>query len=160
MSVAAVREYLKQWGKDAAVREFDQSSATVALAAEALGVIPARIAKTLSFKADQGCVLIAAAGDARIVSARYKAFFGKKPMMLSAEDVLRHTGHPVGGVCPFALADPAARVFLDMSLKRFDTVFPACGSCNSAVELTPDELFACAGAVAWIDVCSGWRDAE
>lgn len=164
MSVAAVREYLKQWGKETAVREFDQSSATVVLAAAALGVIPARIAKTLSFKtesgSDQGCVLVVTAGDARIASGKYKAFFGKKPMMLGAEEVLRHTGHPVGGVCPFALADPGAHVYLDLSLQRFTTVFPACGSGNSAVEMTPDELFACSGAKAWVDVCSGWRETE
>ncbi|MDL2210362.1 YbaK/EbsC family protein [Desulfovibrio sp. OttesenSCG-928-O18] len=158
MSVATVKEYLKEWGKDADVREFTQSSATVALAAAALGVEPARIAKSLSFKLEPGCVLIVAAGDARIVSSKYKAFFGKKAVMPKPEETLELTGHPVGGVCPFAVT-PEVRTYLDVSLKRFNTVFPACGSANSAVEMTPDELFVCARAVDWVDICSGWNDA-
>ena len=156
MSVAAVKEYLKEWGKDADVREFSQSSATVALAAEVLGVAPARIAKSLSFKLDPGCVLVVAAGDARIVSGKFKAFFGKRANMLKPEETLELTGHPVGGVCPFAV-NPAVRTYLDVSLQRFGTVFPACGSASSAVEMTPDELFACSRAVGWVDVCSGWN---
>jgi len=159
MSVAAVKEYLREWGKDADVREFFRSSATVALAAEALGVEPARIAKTLSFKLAPGCVLIVAAGDARIENSKFKAFFGKKAIMPKPEETLELTGHPVGGVCPFAV-NPAVRVYLDISLRRFGTVFPACGSASSSVEMTPDELFACSRAMDWVDLCSGWENAS
>ncbi len=159
MSVAAVKDYLKQWGKDGAVLEFAQSSATVELAARAVGCEPARIAKSLSFKLDDGCLLVVAAGDARIQNGKYKACFGKKAVMLSPEEVLAATGHAVGGVCPFAIPDPSVRVYLDISLRRFATVFPACGSGNSAIEMTCDELFACSKALGWVDVCSGWNGA-
>ena len=132
MSVTTVKEYLKQWNKDAAVREFEVSSATVELAAQALGVEPARIAKTLSFSDDgDGCILIVAAGDAKIDNAKFKAFFHRKARMLSPDEVIARTGHAIGGVCPFAITNPAARIWLDESLKRFATVFPACGSSNS-----------------------------
>lgn len=157
MSVATVRDYLKPWGKDSAIREYAVSSATVELAAKAAGVEPARIAKTLSFKLDDGCVLVVMAGDARLKNGKFKAQFGKKPMMCSAEEALEWTGHAVGGVCPFAIANPAVRVYLDVSLKRFATVLPAAGSSNSSVELTCDELFDCSRAAAWVDVCSGWN---
>ena len=157
MSVAAVKEYLKQWGKDGDVREFPVSSATVELAAQAVGCEPARIAKTLSFKLDDGCILVVAAGDARIRNGKFKAVFGKKAVMLSPEEALAYTGHAVGGVCPFAVANPDVRVFLDVSMKRFETVFPACGSGNSAIELTCGELFEMSGAVDWVDVCSNWN---
>ena len=157
MSVAVVREYLKRWGKDTAVMEFAQSSATVDLAALAVGCEPARIAKTLSFKLDDGCVLVVAAGDARVNNGKYKAYFGKKAAMLKPDEALEWTGHAVGGVCPFGITNPGVRVFLDISLQRFATVFPACGSDNSAIELTCDELFACSGAVDWVDVCSHWN---
>nr|WP_317413504.1 YbaK/EbsC family protein [uncultured Solibaculum sp.] len=158
MSVESVKEYLKQWGKDTAVMEFSVSSATVDLAAGALGVIPARIAKTLSFEDPEGCILIVAAGDVRINNAKFKAQFGRKARMLSPDQVLELTGHPVGGVCPFDVDIRKVKVYTDVSLKRFDTVFPACGSGNSAVELTPDELFQCAGSLAWIDVCKDWQE--
>lgn len=157
MSVAVVKEYLRQWGKDGAVLEFAQSSATVELAALAVGCEPARIAKTLSFKLDQGCALIVAAGDARVKNAKFKARFGKKAVMLHPDEVLEYTGHAVGGVCPFAISNPDVRVFLDVSLQRFETVFPACGSANSAVELTCAELSACSKAEGWVDVCSNWN---
>lgn len=158
MSVAAVREYLKQWGKDFAIREYAVSSATVELAAKAAGVEPARIAKTLSFRLEDGCVLVVMAGDARLKNGKFKARFGKKPVMCSAEEALVWTGHAVGGVCPFAITNPAVRVYLDISMKRFATVLPAAGSSNSSVELTCDELFACSRAAAWVDVCSGWNE--
>ena len=157
MSVAVVKEYLKQWGKAGDVREFPVSSATVELAARAVGCEPARIAKTLSFKLDEGCVLVVAAGDARVKNGKFKAVFGKKAAMLSPDEALALTGHAVGGVCPFAIANPAVRVFLDISLQRFATVFPACGSANSAIELTCDELFEYSKATDWVDVCSGWN---
>ena len=157
MSVAAVKEYLKQWSKDGAVLEFAQSSATVDLAALAVGCEPARIAKTLSFKLDDACVLIVMAGDARLKNAKYKALFNKKAVMLTAEEAIQWTGHAVGGVCPFAISNPAVTVYLDISLQRFDTVFPACGSGNSAIELTCDELFTYSKAAGWVDVCSGWN---
>ena len=133
MSVTTVKEYLKQWNKDAAVREFEVSSATVELAAQALGVEPARIAKTLSFSDDgDGCILIVAAGDAKIDNAKFKAFFHRKARMLSPDEVIARTGHAIGGVCPFAITNPAVRIWLDESLKRFATVFPACGSSSSS----------------------------
>lgn len=154
MSVERVKEYLKQWDLDGAVREFEVSSATVELAARAVGVIPARIAKTLSFsRKDGGCVLIVAAGDAKIDNKKFKEFFGFKAKMLTADQVVAYTGHAVGGVCPFAIADPSVEVYLDESLKRFDTVFPAAGSGNSAVEMTCDQLYICGKARAWADVC-------
>lgn len=157
MSVAGVKEYLKQWGKDGAVLEFAQSSATVDLAAQAVGCESARIAKTLAFRLDGGCVLVVAAGDARIKNGKFKTHFGQKAVMLSPDETLEYTGHAVGGVCPFAIANPDVQVFLDVSLQRFETVFPACGSNNSAIEMTCDELFACSKAVDWVDVCSNWN---
>lgn len=157
MSIEAVREYLKEWNKEKAVLEFEVSSATVELAAKALNVIPARIAKTLSFAGDGECLLVVAAGDARVDNAKFKAFFGRKAKMLSAEEALNLTGHAVGGVCPFALK-PGCRVWIDSSLKRFDTVFPACGSANSAIELSPEELFSLSRAEGWADVCRGWQE--
>ena len=165
MSVESVREYLKKWGKDTSVREFSQSCATVELAALAAGVSPARIAKTLSFKGPaaagaMACILVVAAGDARIDGKKFKDCFGVKSKMLSAEDALTYTGHAVGGVCPFAVKNPEAGIYLDRSLKRFATVFPACGSSNSVMELTGEELFAISGAKGWVDVCKGWDDGQ
>jgi len=157
MSVEEVKEYLSGWGLDQGVMEMQMSSATVELAAEAVGVIPARIAKTLSFKQGDGCILIVTAGDAKIDNIKFKAIFGMKAKMLSAEEVVSLTGHPVGGVCPFALKDPDTPVYIDVSLQRFETVYPACGSGNSAVELTCDELFAASKSQAWIDACKGWQ---
>jgi len=151
VSVETVKAYLEKFGAADQVRELALSSATVPLAAQALGVEPKRIAKTLSFAKDDGCILIVAAGDARIDNPRFKAHFGMKAKMLSAEDALRLTGHAVGGVCPFALPEDVP-VYLDESLKRFDIVYPAAGNAASAVRLTPEELFALSGAEKWIDV--------
>ncbi|ODU55103.1 MAG: EBSC protein [Clostridium sp. SCN 57-10] len=159
MSVQTVKQYLSQYGKESAVREFEVSSATVELAALAVGVIPARIAKSLTFLSTDGsCIIVVAAGDAKVDNAKYKKQFGCKAKMLSPEEVLAFTGHAIGGVCPFALASENVTVYLDESLRRFDTVFPAAGSAASAVEMTCDELFVCSRAAAWVDVCKGWQD--
>lgn len=158
MSVQLVKEYLKQWDFDKKVKEFEVSSATVELAAQAVGVIPARIAKTLSFKVDEGCVLIVTAGDAKIDNKKYKEFFHTKAKMLTAEEVVEFTGHAIGGVCPFAIENPNVKVYLDDSMKRFEIVYPAAGSSSSAVELTLPELEVSSGSLAWIDVCKGWNE--
>ena len=152
MSLESVKEYLAQFGAAERVLTFDVSSATVALAAEAIGTQPERIAKTLSFLAEEGCILVVAAGDARIDNPKFKATFHRKATMLTAEQVALLTGHPVGGVCPFAVA-PGAQVWLDESLRRFKTVYPAAGTPNSAVELTLEELERFSGAKGWVDVC-------
>ena len=156
MAIERVKDYFRALGMESRVWEFDTSSATVELAAQTLGVRPARIAKTLSFALGEGCVLIVAAGDARIDNRKYKDQFQAKASMLAYEDVERLTGSAVGGVCPFALPQ-ATPVYLDASLKRFLTVFPACGSDNSAMELTCDELFRYSHATAWVDVCKDWE---
>lgn len=153
MSIAAVKEYLAQWGRDKDVLEFAVSSATVELAAKAAGVIPARIAKTLSFRSGEGCILVVTAGDARIDNAKFKETFGLKARMLSPEEVYEYTGHQIGGVCPFAIARQDVFVYCDRSLERFETVFPACGSSNSAIELTCPDLYLYAKALDWVDVC-------
>ena len=152
MSIEKGRAYFRQFGMEDRVREFDVSSATVELAALALGVEGARIAKTLSFKKDDSCILILAAGDARIDNHKFKDKFHMKAKMLAPEDVLSIVGHPVGGVCPFGIND-GIDVYLDESLKRFETVFPAVGSANSAIELDLDELYKYSNAIEWIDVC-------
>ena len=152
MAFDKAKEYLKQFGLENHIMVFDTSSATVELAARAVGCEPARIAKTLSFKVDGGCVLIVAAGDARIDNGKYKAQFHTKAKMLAPDEVEEMTGHAVGGVCPFGVKE-GAKVYLDVSLKRFDSVYPACGSSNSAVELTLSELELASGSEAWIDVC-------
>jgi prolyl-tRNA editing enzyme YbaK/EbsC (Cys-tRNA(Pro) deacylase) len=139
------------------VREFEVSSATVELAAAALGCDGCRIAKSLSFMVDGKAVLIVAAGDAKVDNGRYKAQFGAKAKMLTPDEAVELLGHAVGGVCPFAL-NGGVTVYLDESLKRFETVFPACGSSNSAIELTIAELEQHSGYVAWVDVCKGWRE--
>jgi prolyl-tRNA editing enzyme YbaK/EbsC (Cys-tRNA(Pro) deacylase) len=141
------------------VREFEVSSATVELAAAALGCDGCRIAKSLSFMVDGKAVLIVAAGDAKVDNGRYKAQFGAKAKMLTPDEAVELLGHAVGGVCPFALNE-GVTVYLDESLKRFPTVFPACGSSNSAIELTIAELEQHSGYVAWVDVCKGWREGE
>lgn len=151
MAIERVRAYFETVGRAADVREFDVSSATVELAAAALQVEAARIAKTLAFEAEGGCALVVMAGDTKADNRKFKQFFGRKAKMLTAEAVLAYTGHAVGGTCPFALATEVP-VYLDASLRRFTTVFPACGSANSAIELTPDELFRYANARGWIDV--------
>lgn len=157
MSIESAKAYLAAWGKDKDVLEFSVSSATVGLAAMALHTEGARIAKTLSFARGEGCLLLVAAGDARIDNKRFKTEFGMKARMLDAATTRVFTGHAIGGVCPFGLPDGDIEVYADVSLKRFATVFPACGSANSAIELAPDELFAIAGCVRWVDVCSGWE---
>lgn len=152
MAIEKVREYFKTKGIEERIQEFDVSSATVALAAQALGCAENRIAKTLSFHVKEKVVLIVAAGDAKIDNSKYKAFFGAKAKMLAFDEAEPLIGHAVGGVCPFAVND-GVEVYLDESLKRFDTVFPACGSSNSAVELTLRELEEYSGYISWIDVC-------
>ena len=138
--------------------EFETSSATVELAANTLGVIPARIAKTLSFRTEDGCMLIVTAGDAKIDNSKFKQLFHRKATMLTAQEVEELVGHQVGGVCPFGIK-PGIPVYLDVSMKRFDTVFPAAGSGNSAIEFTCEELFQYSGAKEWIDVCKAWQQA-
>ena len=157
MSIEKARSWLKKFDADSRIVEFPVSSATVELAAEAVGCEPARIAKTLSFRTNDGVILIVAAGDAKINNPKYKARFGCKARMLAFEEVESEIGHAVGGVCPFGVNE-GVTVFLDESLRRFETVFPACGSSNSAIELTLAELEKYSGALAWVDVCKGWAD--
>ena len=158
MGVEKVKEYFRKFGIEDRVLEFDVSSATVELAAEAVGCEPERIVKTLSFKVDDRPVLIACAGDAKIANPKYKVEFGQKAKMLTPDEAIELVGHAVGGVCPFAIND-GVDVYLDESIKRFDTVYPAAGSDNSAIGLTPDELEKYAqGFVKWVDVCKGWND--
>lgn len=157
MAIEKVRAYFKQWDMDAKILEFDVSSATVALAAEALGCEGKRIAKTLSFKLEEKPILIVTAGDAKVDNKKYKAKYGVKAKMLSPEEVETMVGHGVGGVCPFGINE-GVPVYLDESLKRFETVFPACGSSNSAIELTIQELEKYSGYVSWVDVCKNWQE--
>lgn len=157
MAIEKVKEYFTKIGIADRIREFDVSSATVELAAQALACEPCRIAKTLSFLVDGKAVLIVAAGDAKIDNPKYKARFGTKAKMLAPDEVETLIGHGVGGVCPFAVNE-GVEVYLDESLKRFDTVFPACGSGNSAIELTIGEMEQYSGFTSWVDVCKGWND--
>lgn len=152
MSIEKVREYFKSVGIDSRIKEFSESSATVELAAHALGCDPERIAKTLSFKLKDDCILIVTAGDVKIDNSKYKARFGTKASMLKFDEAAELIGHAVGGVCPFAVND-GVKVYLDESLKRFETVFPACGSSNSAIELTISELEKYSDYISWVDVC-------
>jgi len=152
LSIEKGRAYFRSLGLEERVMEFDVSSATVELAAKALGVEGARIAKTLSFKTPDGCLLLLAAGDARIDNRKFKDTFHIKAKMLTADEVLELVGHPVGGVCPFG-CNEGVPVYLDESLRRFETVFPAVGSANSAIELNLEELFTFSRAIAWVDVC-------
>ena len=152
MSIERVREYFETQGIADRILEFETSSATVALAAQALGTEECRIAKTLSFHAEDHVVLIVAAGDAKIDNPKYKATFHTKAKMLAFEEAEPLIGHAVGGVCPFAVKE-GVKVYLDESLKRFETVFPACGSSNSAIEMTMDDLEKYSGFEAWVDVC-------
>ena len=154
MAIDKVREYFRQYHMEGRIQEFDVSSATVELAAEALHCEPCRIAKTLSFLVGGHPVLIVMAGDARIDNAKFKARFQTKAKMLTPEEVEALVGHLVGGVCPFAVNE-GVEVYLDESLKRFETVFPACGSSHSASELTIEELERYSGSLAWIDVGKG-----
>lgn len=156
MSLENVQAYLGKWNREKDIRVFTTSSATVLEAAETLGVEPKRIAKTLSFRKDNDAILIIAAGDAKIDNKKFKQAFSEKPRMLPPDEVLEKTGHAVGGVCPFGLKEDVP-VFMDESLKRFNTVFPACGSSNSAIELTNEELYRYGNVVMWVDVCKGWE---
>lgn len=152
MSIDRVRKYLAKFGADNRIIEFDVSSATVELAAAALGCPGARIAKSLSFKNGDKAIIVVAAGDAKIDNHKFKVRFGVKAKMLTHDEVLELVGHAVGGVCPFAVNE-TADIYLDESLKRFKTVFPACGSSNSAIELTIAELETFSGSSIWVDVC-------
>lgn len=158
MSVERVKAYLAQFGLEERVLEFDVSSATVELAAEAVGVIPARITKTLSFLVGDSAVLVACAGDTKVDNKKFRNRFGVKAKMLHPDQVIQFTGHAIGGVCPFALPETGVKTYLDISMRRFETVFPAAGSDSSAVRLTCDELERCAGHFdGWVDVCKGWQ---
>lgn len=152
MSIEKVREYFKKNNMENRIKEFEVSSATVELAAKAVNCEPARIAKTLSFKINEKPILIVVAGDAKIDNHKYKERYGKKAKMLTHEEVLNLIGHPIGGVCPFAIND-GVEVYLDKSLKRFKTVYPACGSANSAIELSIEELEKYSNYSSWVDVC-------
>ncbi|WP_408009968.1 YbaK/EbsC family protein [Pseudalkalibacillus sp. A8] len=158
MSLESVKDHFKKWNREDDVMEFETSSATVEEAAETIGVMPAQIAKTLSFRgpADKD-ILIVAAGDAKIDNKKFRQFTGIKARMLKPDEVLEQTGHVVGGVCPFGLAKEMD-VYLDISMKRFESLFPACGSTNSAIKLTPEELFEYSSAKEWVDVCKGWAE--
>lgn len=153
MSLESVRAFFARFGREGDILEFPVSSATVELAAQAVGCSPGRIAKTLSFAVDGGCALVVCAGDAKIDNPKFKAQFHTKARMLSPEEVLSFTGHAVGGVCPFAIEHPAVTVWLDASLRRFDAVYPAAGSANSAIRLTPAELAQFSKSAGWVDVC-------
>lgn len=159
MSIERARAYFKNFDMEDRILEFDVSSATVELAAQALDCEPARIAKTLSFLSGDGCILIVAAGDAKVDNAKFKAQFGIKAKMLTPDQVLELCGHAVGGVCPFAVKD-TAKVYTDISLQRFETVYPACGSSNSAIPLSCDELFTYSQSIDWIDVCKAWQNTD
>ncbi|MHB9292170.1 hypothetical protein Holit_01259 [Hollandina sp. SP2] len=152
MAIETVRNYLKYWGRDQDIIEMERSTATVLEAAASLGLIPARIAKSIALSQGSRVAVVVIAGDMKLDNRKYKDRFGVKARMLSPEEALHHTGHAIGGVCPFGL--PAdTEVYLDSSLKRFDTVFPACGSSNSAIELTLEELNEYSHSKAWVDVC-------
>jgi len=152
MSLERAKAYLAEYGRDGDVLEFDVSSATVELAAAAVGCAPERIAKTLSFSVGDRVALVVCAGDARIANPKFKERFECKAKMLSADEAEERIGHAVGGVCPFGVKD-GCDVYFDESLRRFDTVYPACGSSNSAIALTPDELAQIVPEGVWVDVC-------
>lgn len=158
MSVENVKKYLDKWKMGGRVKEPATSSATVEEAANTIGVEPARIAKTLSLrgKLEGSVMLIVCAGDAKIDNGSFKRKFGLKPRMLSAEEVFKYTGHQIGGVCPFDI-DASIDIYLDISLKRFSTVFPACGSGSSYIEMTIEELNQTSRAAEWVDVCKEWK---
>ena len=156
MGLSEAKKYLEKFNLDSQVLEFDQSSATVLEAALALNTDPKHIAKTLAFKVDEAVALICAAGDAKVDNAKYKAYFGLKAKMLSPEELIELVGHPMGGVCPFGVKETCT-VYLDESLKRFEHVFPACGSGNSAIKMNLDQLERISKSKAWIDVCKDWQ---
>lgn len=152
MAIENVKAFFKQYNMDTRIQEFEASSATVELAASALSCEPERIAKTLSFMVDGQAILVVTAGDAKIENKKFKGHFKTKAKMLSPDQVIDLVGHAIGGVCPFAVKKDVS-VYLDISLKRFETVYPACGSSNSAIELTIEELEKYSGYIEWIDVC-------
>ncbi|NLY78133.1 MAG: YbaK/EbsC family protein [Tissierellia bacterium] len=156
MSIDRAREYLKKWNFDHRIMEFDVSSATVELAAQAVNCEPERIAKSMAFMANDKCIMIVTAGDARIDNKKYKKRFKCKAKMVPPDELVTLIGHEIGGVCPFGIEE-GVEVYLDESLKRFETVFPACGSSNSAIELTIEELERCSGYIEWVDVCKDWQ---
>lgn len=153
MSVASVREYLKQFDLDSKVEEFEESSATVELAAHAAGVIPAMIAKTLSFKVNDKAVLIVTSGDTKVDNRKFKDKFGVKAKMLTPDEVIEYTGHAIGGVCPYANPEGKVEIYLDESMKRFDMALPAAGSSASCVRLTIEELERSCPGAEWADIC-------
>lgn len=157
MAIEKVKEYFKQWNMEDKILEFEASSATVELAAKAVNCEPKRIAKTLSFMIDNKCILIVTAGDAKIDNSKYKLQFRTKAKMLTSDEAVTLIGHAVGGICPFGVKAGVV-TYLDISLKRFETVFPACGSSNSAIELSIDELERYSNAHSWIDICKGWQE--
>jgi prolyl-tRNA editing enzyme YbaK/EbsC (Cys-tRNA(Pro) deacylase) len=159
MSIEQVRGYLKRWNREKDIIEMKASTATVLEAANALGVIPARIAKSISLKQGDGAMVVVIAGDMKLDNRKYKDYFGIKAKMLTPEEALQFTGHAIGGVCPFGLP-LGIGIYLDISMKRFATVFPACGSSNSAIELTPDELNEYSQNKAWVDVCKPISEVE
>ena len=156
MSIEKVRAYFASFGMESRILEFPVSSATVELAAKSLNCEGCRIVKTLSFNVNGKPILLCAAGDAKVDNAKYKARFGAKAKMLSHDEAAARIGHAVGGVCPFAVKE-GVEVYLDASMKRFETVFPAAGSSNSAIELTIPEMEQYSGFVSWVDVCKGWE---
>ena len=157
MSIERVKEYFAKENIEAPIMEFDVSSATVELAAAAIGCEPERIAKTMAFKDGDGCLLVVIAGDAKVDNAKYKQQFGTKAKMVPIDELEQLVGHAIGGVCPFGINE-GVPVYLDESLKRFKTVFPACGSSNSAVELTIAQLEQYSVAIEWVDVCKAWQE--
>ncbi len=160
MSLESVKNHFKKWDREQDIMEFDTSSATVQEAADTIGTNPARIAKTLSFRGEgDQAMLVVAAGDVKIDNKKFRHTYGFKARMLSPEEVLEQTGHMIGGVCPFGLKSDL-EVYLDESMKRFETVFPACGSTNSAIELSLEELVEFSNSRKWVDVCKGWEQAE
>ncbi|WP_017688232.1 YbaK/EbsC family protein [Paenibacillus sp. PAMC 26794] len=157
MAIEKAKDFFKQYGMDSQIKEFEVSSATVDLAASALGCEPERIAKTLSFMVNGQAVLVVAAGDAKVDNKKFKEYFKTKAKMLSPDEAIDLVGHAIGGVCPFAIKNDVS-VYLDISLKRFETIYPACGSSNSAIELTIKQLEKYSSYSEWIDVCKGWND--
>ena len=154
MSIEIARKHLEKFGVADRIMEFDVSSATVDLAATAVGVEGARICKTLSFKLKDGTgILIQMAGDAKVDNKKYKDTFGEKAKMLSPEEVPQYTNHEIGGVCAFGVTRDDVKIYCDESMKRFDIVYPACGSDNSAIGLSLDEIYEISGALGWVDVC-------
>lgn len=156
MSIEKVREYFAAVGMESRVMEFPVSSATVELAAQALGCEPSRIAKTLSFNVNGKAVLVVTAGDARIDNKKFKTYFSQKAKFLTPDEVVQWVGHAIGGVCPFAI-NPGLEVYLDVSLQRFEKVYPACGSSNSAIALTIPELERYSCFLSWVDICKDWE---